>query len=91
MPLSHGPGIFSFHRSRASYFRGCQDDKIWGQARERAGDAAWAKAPLPRVLPGGSLPGTALPRHCQAAVRNRLKIDWDQGWEVITCGWKTSG
>lgn len=92
MPLSHRPGIFSFHRSHTSYFRGCPNDKIWGQAREWAGDAGRAKAPPPRALRGGFSPGTAPPRHCQALVRNWLKIDWDEGGvEVITCGWKTSG
>lgn len=82
MPLSHGPGIFSFHSHvevHASYFRGCQDDKIWGQPRERAGDAGRVKAAPPRALPGGCSPGTAPPSHCQALGHNWLKIDWDRG------------
>lgn len=87
MLLSHEPGICSFHGSHASCFCGCQDDKVWGQDREQAGDTGQAETPSPCAEPGGASPGTAPPRHCQALVHNWLKTDCD--WEGVeeNCLW----
>lgn len=89
MLLSYRPGIFNFHWSHTSVWW-CQDDKIWGEARDRAGDADQVKGSPARPLPGSFLPDTAPLRHKQALVHNWLKIGWGGG-AVIICSLKTSG